>query len=266
MKPPSILGDDTQRHDQPEEPFWSRQFSKDVTVHQSAFDVFFGIVAPILCFIFDPIVFKNRLGVMPLDLDLTPFKLLVYFFSALSILTLLLWLKLKDKSGLLNAIVAGILLSGSVGSLVIGILILPLTLIGLLFLVGVFGFIPFFTAFVYLRNGVRALNAAKPFVVQPKLTGSVLLGAVLVIGPSVLVQWQINRVVRQSMNDLLRGDMQAAESATRKLRYCSWATDLDQVVWSYSRETDETRKDALAKAYKEITGKDIDNRLAFLLD
>jgi len=73
-------------------------------------------------------------------------------------------------------------------------------------------------------------------------------------------------MVTQSMNDLLRGDVHSAEFAIQKLRYVGWAADLDQVVWTYRGATDETRKATLAKAYKEITGEDISNRLNVMLD
>ena len=246
--------------------FWPRQFSSNVTSQQTIFDVVVGAVAPILCFICDPVVFKNNLGFAPFNLDLSPFKLFVYFFSGLSILTLLLWLKLRDRSGELSAVIAGILLSGAVGSLIIGIIILPLTMFGLLILIGILGFIPFVVSFVYLRNAIRAFKTAKPLVTRPQLMRSCLLGAILVVGPPALAHWQISRMVTQSMNDLMTGDVNTAEWATQRLRYVGWAADLDQVVWAYSTEADQTKKEALAKAYKEITGKDITNRLMILSD
>lgn len=247
--------------------FLSRQFSNNVTVPQTVFDILFGVVAPILCFVFDPIVFKGGYGLRPFDQALSRFALLVYLFSALSIITLSLWLILAGRSSSLNAVIAGVLLTGSAFSLVIGIIILPLSIIGLLLLfIGIFGFIPFFTAFVYLRNGIRAVRTARPLAGPLELTAMVLLGAVLSITPSVVAQWQINRTVTQSMNELLTGDAQAAHSATQKLRYFAWATDFDPVVLAYSRETDQTRKETWAKAYREITGEDIEARLAIVMD
>ncbi len=246
--------------------FWRRQFSDDVTSAQTAFDVIIGVIAPVLCFIFDPVVFNNRFGDVPLSLDLYRFKLLVYLFSGLAILTLSLWLILKERSGSLSAVFAGILLSGAVCSLLIGIVILPLSMIGLLFLIGILGFTPFLVFFVYLRNAARAFNTAKRLVQQSQIMGLVLLGVLVVSSPPALLQWQISRLVTQSMNDLLRGDVHTAESATERLRYVAWAADMDQVVVAYSRETDETRRATLAKAYQEITGKDITTRSLGLLD
>jgi len=42
-----------------ERSFWRRQFGEDRTDAQQVFDVVFGLIAPILCFYFDPIVFKG---------------------------------------------------------------------------------------------------------------------------------------------------------------------------------------------------------------
>lgn len=246
--------------------FWRRQFSDDVTPPQLIFDVLFGVLLPTFCFIFDPIVFKNNSGRGSFGPELSQYKLFVYIFSCLSILTLSLWFVLGRRSYVLNGIVAGILLSGSICSLIIGILILPLTLFGLLLLIGVLGFTPFFTSFVYLRNSIRALNRTRSYFRQPKLTALLLLGMILVVSSAVLGQWQITRIVNQSMNNILRGDVQATDSSVKRLRYFGWATDLDQIVWAYYRETDQVRKGNLAEAYKEITGRDIQTRLVILLD
>jgi hypothetical protein len=246
--------------------FWPRQFSNHVTTPQLIFDVVVGAIAPILCYIFDPIVFNDSFGGPPAIPVFVRLKLLVYLFSGLAIITLVLWLILRGRRSRLNATIAGILFSGAFFSLLIGVLIFPLSLLGLMVLIGVFGFTPFLVAFVYLRNGVRALNAAKPLLDKPQMASLLLLGAVLVIGPPVIAHWQVSRIVTQSMNDLLTGDAHAAESATARLRKFSWAADLDQVVWKYSRETDQTRKDILGKAYREITGHDIRSRQTFLLD
>jgi hypothetical protein len=84
-----------------EQGFWSRQFSNEVTSAQSGFDLIVGIMAPVLCFIFDPVVFNNRLGVIGFNPDLSRFKLLVYLFSGLSILTFFVPV---SRSGIVKAI------------------------------------------------------------------------------------------------------------------------------------------------------------------
>lgn len=246
--------------------FWQRQFLDNVTTPQLVFDIAFGIVLPILCFVFDPIVFNGEFRNLSLGPDITEYKFLVYVFSAFAILTLSLWLILGRRSGSFTGVIAGVLLSGSVFCLLIGVLILPLTLLGLLVVIGVLGFIPFFTSFVYLRNSIRALNSAKVYSRQPTVVASLLLGAGLIISLALLTQWQVNRIITNSMKDLMSGDIRRAESAAQKLRHFGWAVDSDQIAWSYYKETDQTRKDALAKAYSAMTGKDVNARLRVLLD
>ena len=245
--------------------FWRRQFGGRVTVPQLTYDFMFGIILPVLCFIFDPIVFSGRgfvTGIVPL----AQYKSLVYLFSALSIVTLGGWLLAYRAVKAAGGIIAGILLSGAACSLLIGILILPLSLIGLMIIIGILGFIPFFTAFVYLRNGIRAMRSAESYVSHPKLVGSLLLGAFLITAFPYAAYTGVNRMVSQSINDLTKDDPQAVENAIRRLKYVGWSGDMDKIVWAYSKEQDQARKQNLARAYKEITGNDIENRLAILLD
>jgi hypothetical protein len=245
--------------------FWDRQFAGEATARQRAYDVMLGIVMPILCFIFDPIVFSSG-GFINNFVPLSPFRLLVYLFSALAIVALAAWLfasrDLKSSAG----IIAGVLLSGALCSLVLGILILPLSLLGLIVLVGALGFTPFFTAFTYLRNGVRAVRMAEAHVSRGTLVGTVLAGALVVIAVPVAAHVGVERVVSQAMRDLMRGDPQAMETAVNRLKYVGWSANLDDIVWAYSKEQDPTRKQNLARAYEQITGHDIKNRLAILLD
>src|SRR5262245_5868814 len=69
--------------------FWRRQFSSDVTEAQSAWDIFFGMIAPVLCFILDPFVFK---GSMLLNDGLVPdYQLFAYAVTFFQIISLLGW-------------------------------------------------------------------------------------------------------------------------------------------------------------------------------
>src|SRR5882672_8266616 len=62
--------------------FWRRQFAENCTEPQLVFDVVFGVAAPILCFYFDPIVFKGRLMG---DAVLQPYQLFAYGVTALEV-------------------------------------------------------------------------------------------------------------------------------------------------------------------------------------
>ena len=245
--------------------FWARQFSSRVTRPQLIFDVVFGIVLPVLCFVFDPAVFRG-LGEGFMLAPLAPHKLFVYLFSAVSMATLALWLTSRRGFGALGGVGAGVMLAGAVCSFVIGVLILPLTIFGLLFMIGVLGFTPFFTSLVYVRNAARAFKAATPHLRPSALLGAVALGASLAGGVTVVAHGEINRTIARSMDELLRQNAGPTEAAVRRLRYFGWFADLDELVWAYARETDPARKARLAGAYKEITGSEMEKRLAILAD
>jgi len=224
--------------------FWRRQFASNMTIPQLTYDVIFGIVLPVLCFIFDPIVFSGSEFVVHAQ-----YKSFVYLFSALSIVTLVVWLLTYRALKSAGGIIAGILLSGAGCSLLIGILILPLSLAGLMFIIGVLGFTPFFTAFVYLRNGVRAMKSSESYVSHTKLVSSLLSGAFLVIALPFAAYTIINGMVSRSIVDLTKDEPQAVENAITRLKYVGWSGDMDKIVWAYSKERDQLRKQNLARAY-----------------
>jgi hypothetical protein len=140
-------------------PFWRRQFSESVTPAQKHFDITFGFVMPVLCFVFDPFVFHEWLSYEPGLLGRWQFY--AYTISALEMVALAAWLFKAGGGGRPPAALGGMLLAGGVFSLVVGLVMLPFSLLGLIFFVGVFGFTPFFTAVVYLRNGWRAANPGR---------------------------------------------------------------------------------------------------------
>ena len=140
------------------ERFWRRQFGSKVTRSQRHFDWTFGFILPLICFYFDPIVF--RYTVNPAEVLLGQYAMPAYivgFLTTMSLVTFLLW---REKLGSASVIPASVLSIGSVIALLIGIVIFPYSLLGALFLIGFLGFTPLFTAFAYMRNAVRAFRAA----------------------------------------------------------------------------------------------------------
>ena len=77
--------------------FWRRQFGKTVTNRQRFYDWAFGVVMPVICFAFDPIVFKNG-G----DL-LGKYTVFAYMLSFASIMTTMAWLIWGDRLKVLAA-------------------------------------------------------------------------------------------------------------------------------------------------------------------
>jgi hypothetical protein len=172
--------------------FWERQFAGIPTRQQTVFDLLFGILAPITCLIFDPGIFRG--GMLADSGVLGNFQWFAYFACIMQVFTLRSWLQVgEDFEGWLGAI-AGILLAGAICAGLVGILILPLSLLGLFVLIGAFGFIPFLTAIVFARNAFRALRLAREHTSSSGFLGMLVLGMVIAIAvpaaPQLYAQYQ----------------------------------------------------------------------------
>ena len=84
--------------------FWRRQFEATVTRPQIIFDIVFGVIAPILCFVFDPLVFRNGFGGPAL---LSDYRNFVYLFSGLQIDLLCFWLLTGSGPQVWNKLIGG---------------------------------------------------------------------------------------------------------------------------------------------------------------
>jgi hypothetical protein len=134
----------------PARPFWQRQFGPEPSRWQVAFDLAAGILLPLVCLAADPIVFRGDSFMPPL---LGHRALLCYAAIGTSLLALALWLLCRRPAALL----AGFLLAGALFALLLGVFLLPFSMIGLFANgLGALGLSPFLTAFVFWRNGLRA--------------------------------------------------------------------------------------------------------------
>src|SRR5215213_5735580 len=231
--------------------FWRRQFAGETTRDQIFFDILLGIALPIACFILDPgILTQGDLTGLSYE-NLHSQKLFIYLMSGVAILTLALWLLLGRRIKSWSGSFGGILLTGALCSFLIGLVILPLSIIGLALVIGALGFVPFLTSFVYLRNGIRAINRGQVYSSRALLVGTLVLSSAFVIAAPGVIQWRINNAVSQSMQEIINGEAALNGAAVRRLKYLRWFTDLDQIMWAYVRETDPSRKARLAAAYKE---------------
>jgi heme-degrading monooxygenase HmoA len=249
-----------ERRSSQEEPgFWRRQFEGAATEAQVAFDVALGILAPIVCLAMDPIVFKSSggfwMGGSPM---LARYRLFAYMLSLLAFACLALALWRRPRSGLL----AGALAVASAFSTGVGLVLLPLSGMGLLMGIGALGFIPFPTAFVYARNAIRALTGP--------LTGSLAMraaaGALAFLALPCGAHVSSKVVERLALTVILDGGPDARETAARWLRRFGPLVDPDRLVWAWALEPDAERRQRLSTAYAQITGEDIASRHAFLVD
>lgn len=54
------------------------------------------------------------------------------------------------------------------------------------------------------------------------------------------------------------------ENSTQRLKFFALFISFDKIVWVYAREKICARKEALAQVYQELTGNNIESRLAYL--
>jgi hypothetical protein len=167
--------------------FWKRQFQAEASLAQYKFDWIFGVILPVFCVFADPIIFKTWLrgkeeGLLSM---FTPFAYVLSFTSIMAMMAWLIWGKNLRE---LNAVLAGLFTVGGLVSLGVGIILSPLSLIGLVVLIGILGFVPLFSSFVYFRNGVRAFKEAGTVLEKRVLIGAFVLSAVF----SAVIPWAVN--------------------------------------------------------------------------
>lgn len=244
--------------------FWRRQFSKTSTEPQVVFDFVFCLVAPLLCFYFDPVVFKGGLiG----NAVLGPFQVFAYGVTAVEVTLFVLWMLSGSRLGAWSRLIGAALISGAVFSAVIGLRILPYSLMGLLVVIGILGFIPFLTAFSYLRVGWRAFKSEDKTPASSPII-PLLVGVILSLALPALVSVYVSRTTANSLDAILHGSPKQAELAVGHLKWLPFVPqeNLDSLVNAYMNETDPARLETLKKSYLSLTGEDLERRVAILND
>jgi hypothetical protein len=173
--------------------FWKRQFQPQANSNQRAYDWLFGVFLPVICFIFDPVVFKGGMGIDG-DALLAAYRPFAYLLCAACISTMAAWLVFGEKLRWLNGFLAGLFFLGGAVSLIVGIILFPFSFIGLVVVIGALGFTPLFTAVVYLRNSIRALHASKMFLIKTVRIYAFAFGVIF----SASLAWTINSELKNT--------------------------------------------------------------------
>jgi hypothetical protein len=166
--------------------FWRRQFQSEPTTVQRVFDWAFGVALPVICFVADPIVFKNWGGRG--DGFLSNYAPFAYVLSSVSVISMIVWLTFGQRLRLANAAFSGLFAVGAIISLIIGLVLFPFSLLGLIVLIGALGFTPLITSIIYLRNSYRAFSMVEATEPKRLIVHAFLLSALF----SVVVPYAIN--------------------------------------------------------------------------
>jgi len=169
---------------------WSPLRLKNPALRRLVFDLLAGVALPVLCLWYAPIMFTENgfLGGKE--------RVLVYLVIGFQMLALLGWLAFETATGRTSRIFAGILACGVLTASAIGTILFPLSLIGLIVIVGILGFTPLLTAYVFGRNMVRALGRP-PNGKLPTL--SFLLGMAIAVGVPALVYVALGDVLHEAL-------------------------------------------------------------------
>lgn len=248
--------------------FWRRQFTPIPTRAQDTFDTIFAIVMPIIVLLADPLVFKGGRGFWNRAL-LEDYQLLAYVVCSLQIGLFLTWRTWRRSLIKWAPAFAGIFFVGAMFSGVIGIVLLPFSLIGLIVLIGALGFTPLLTAFVFLRNGIRTARIRTQGATARSrfLVGA--LTALLMIVLPVLVTWRIDRDISASVDDLITADPIQSVQAARHLRWFRFVPGKysRRIAIAHSSSYDPVRRQVLNIAYRNMTGEDLEmSRPEFVSD
>lgn len=247
----------------PPKKFWARQFQEVPTETQKKFDWAFGVMLPIVCFYFDPIVFSGHSFGLPI---FAGYKAFAYLMSFVAIMSMIAWLLWREKVKWLGAALAGVFAAGGIVSLCVGIRLFPISLIGALLIIGVFGFTPLIAGVIYLRNAVRVFRVAKLSLQKTLLVNTFLLTAIF----TSVVPYVVNKEIASAMNTITESESADFESETRKLRLAAPLVNFEQLSLYYFRASDQERSSEkmqrIAMFYKEMTGEAIESRSRVLMD
>jgi hypothetical protein len=238
--------------------FWQRQVSPLPTTGQINFDLTFGIVLPIICLWFDPIVFRSPFG----GALLGKYAVVGGIAIGLGFVSLTTWLLLRRSP----ALFAGLLCGGAIFATLLGIVLLPYSVIGLLAVIGVLGFSPFATAFVFWRNAVRAYHKAREGISPVLRWMFVIVGLLITCGGPWAVHGYVSHELSQASEMILSPDQAEVAHGIAVLKRFQPIVNLDEMVIAYEAEKDASRRQRLAAVYKELTGVEIEHRLAILRD
>ena len=239
-------------------PFWKRQFAAEGSGQQLLFDVVAGILLPILCLVFDPLVFRPGIG----ESLAGPYAIAGRLTIGLSLASLAAWLVMRRPSYFL----AGALAAGAVFSTLLGIALLPFSVFGLMVIIGALGFAPFLTGFVFWRNSERVFAQARAQGGRAGRGLGALAGVAMILalplGAQILVGREVARVTETAMGS----DSLATSAAVARLERIRWMVDTDAWVRAYERETNPERRLRLERLYRTVTGRSIEERRAKLAD
>lgn len=167
---------------------------------------------------------------------------------------MMLFLLFRENLKWFNAVLAGLFMVGAAISLIVGVVLFPLSLIGLIFFIGALGFTPLFAAFVYARNSFRAINYAKLTTNKNLLINLVLVSAVF----SFVLPYVFYVNVKASLREMESGNPAVILENKRKLKYVAPLINVDKLALKSCGSADDEGKNAIRSAVYDLSGMNAD--------
>ncbi len=220
-----------------------------------AFSVIMGILGPIFCLAVQEVVIPGLQFELPGLRFMGLFVLFSYGVIGLEIVVLALWLVLADRLGTWCGFLSGIFFAGSLFAGVLGLVLLPYSLVGLLFGIGILGLVPLFTALVYYFHAARAYRQSRLLKGGARPWIAPLLGMALTFGVPGVIQVRGSLVVRSALREIVDGN----PAGIARLRTWLPIVYRDRILNLYLAETEPVRRERLASAFKTLTDEDLES-------
>jgi len=216
-----------------------------------------GVIMPPIMLLADPVVFRG--GTIVGRALLGQYRTSCYVGIALAILAMVMVLKTSRA----RAFFAGIMAAASIFGVILGLAILPFSLIGMILMgLGLLGLSPFLAAVVFAwwsRRAFRESNAGHRWLHSAA-------GAVVFLGVCLGTQAATAHVLRSSLEDIASSRLRKQRAATERLARWQLLVDMDAFILAWQQHSDPEAKRRLAEAYKTITGEDLEERASRLVD
>lgn len=215
--------------------------------------IVFGIVLPLGCLYADPVVFTSTsMGGRPLVAAI--YRIPAYAFFAFEFVSLAIWLGFRKSLARWAGLFSGALWLGASGALALGIVMLPLTVIGLIIVIGVLGLVPFGTAAVYARQAATAWSERRPARSNAGhvllLVAGLTLPTAAIAGPFFFVRGQVHQAIAQLAGNSEPGERDRAQATLEKYFPC---VDLRELATASHRADADGRR-RLDAVHVKMTG------------
>jgi hypothetical protein len=201
-------------------------------------DIVFGIVLPIICFAAD----------LALGRVTTVAPIAVWSFAGLGMIALLVSARPISPVGMYE-LLHGVLIAAAAGATIIGVVILPLSFVALLFVVGLLGFVPFATAYVFGRRAYVLFRRTE----RPRWL-VVALGGAMMFAVPIGLQYAEQLWLTSKFDAIESGDPNRTVAALHALNaYPLTLGRADQLV---CRSPSTTRNAAVTQAATRLLGRD----------